>query len=228
VTTTEGPPWAAAALFDWDGTLVDSRQALLAAWHDVTSMVLGRAWPVEDDDVRVILSRRGVEVFPSLSDDPTVVQALAEAFTPAYERHAAEGVRPFPGAARLLEELNDRGVAVGVVTSKARERFTADAARGRLAHLIAAATCAEDVLRGKPDPQAALSVLEQLCLPAERAVMVGDAVVDIMTGRAAGIRSIGVTWGSTPASQLVEAGADVVVETFDDLHAALSAGPLAI
>ena len=228
MTTTEGSPWAAAALFDWDGTLVDSRRALLAAWHDVTSMLLGRAWPVEDDDVRVILSRRGTEVFPSLSDDPTVVEALAEAFTPAYERHAADGVRPFPGAARLLEELNGRGVAVGVVTSKARVRFMADADRGRLVHLIAAATCAEDVVRGKPDPQAALSVLEQVGVPAERAVIIGDAVVDILTGRAASIRSIGVTWGSTPAGPLLEAGADAVVDTFDELDAALRTGPLAV
>ena len=228
MTTTEGPPWAGAALFDWDGTLVDSRQALLAAWHDVTAEVLGRTWPVEEDDVRVILSRRGTEVFPSLSDDPAVVQALADAFTPAYERHAAEGVRPFPGAVGLLEELHGRGIAVGVVTSKARVRYTTDAARGRLSHLIAAATCAEDVVRGKPDPQAALSVLEQLGVSADRAVMVGDTVVDIGTGRAAGIRSIGVTWGSTPAGPLVEAGADGVVGTFDELRAALSTGPLAV
>ncbi|WP_346623722.1 HAD family hydrolase [Blastococcus montanus] len=227
MTTTGGRPWAGAVLFDWDGTLVDSRQALLAAWHDVTSRVLGRAWPVEEDDIGVVLSRRGTEVFPSLSDDPAVVQALADAFTPAYERHAAEGVRPFPGAVDLLEELNGRAVAVGVVTSKARARYTADAVRGRMNHLIAAATCAEDVIRGKPDPQAALSVLEQLGVPADRAVMVGDTVVDIRTGRAAGIRSIGVTWGSTPAGPLVEAGADAVVETFDELRAALSTGPLA-
>jgi pyrophosphatase PpaX len=222
VTATEDVPWAGAALFDWDGTLVDSRQALLAAWHDVTAEVLGRTWPVEEDDVRVILSRRGTEVFPSLSDDPAVVQALADAFTPAYERHAAEGVRPFPGAVDLLEDLHGRGVAVGVVTSKA------DAARGRLSHLIAAATCAEDVVRGKPDPQAALSVLQQLGVPADRAVMVGDTVVDIGTGRAAGIRSIGVTWGTTPAGRLIEAGADGVVGTFDELRAALSTGPLAV
>jgi pyrophosphatase PpaX len=228
VRTTEERPWAGAALFDWDGTLVDSRQALLAAWHDVTSAVLGRTWPVGEDDVRVVLSRRGTEVFPSLSDDPAVVQALADAFTPAYERHAAEGVRPFPGAVGVLEELHGRSIAVGVVTSKARVRYVADAERGRLGHLITAATCAEDVARGKPDPQAALSVLGQLDVPADRAVMVGDTVVDIRTGRAAGMRTIGVTWGSTPAGPLLEAGADAVVATFEELRAALRTGPLAI
>lgn len=227
MTTTQERP-GTAVLFDWDGTLVDSRQALLAAWHDVTTMVLGRRWPLEEDDVRLILSRRGTDLFPSLSDDPRLIQALADAFTPAYERHAAEGVRPFPGATAVLEELIGRGVAVGVVTSKARVRYTADAARGDLARLVTATACAEDVARGKPDPQAALSVLARLDVAAERAVMVGDTVVDILTGRAAGLRSIGVTWGSTPSGPLLEAGADAVVATFDDLRVALSTGPLAV
>ena len=225
---TDRPPWTGAALFDWDGTLVDSRQALLAAWHEVTAEVLGRRWPVEDDDVRVILSRRGTEVFPLLSDDPAVIRALTAAFTPAYERYAAEGVRPFPGAVQLLTELGERRVAVAVVTSKARVRYTADAARGGLAHLIGAVTCAEDVVRGKPDPEAARSVLRQLDVPEHRAVLVGDTVVDIATGVAAGIRSIGVTWGATPAGPLLEAGADAVVASFEELRSALHAGPLAV
>ena len=225
---SDGQRWTGAALFDWDGTLVDSRQALVAAWHDVTEDVLGRRWPLDEDDVRLVLSRRGVEVFPRLSDDPAVVRALEERFTPAYERHAAEGVRPFPGALALLEELRDRSVAVAVVTSKARIRYTADADRGRLAHLVGAVTCAEDVARGKPDPQAVHQVLDLLAVAPERAVMTGDTVVDIATGRAAGVRSVGVTWGSATAAELTEAGADAVVGSFEELRAVLAAGPLAV
>lgn len=217
-----------AALFDWDGTLIDSRRALVNAWHDVTVEVLGRRWPVEDDDVRLVLSRRGAEVFPLLSDDAAVVAALDEHFTPAYERHAAELVRPFPGAVALLERLQQAGVAVGVVTSKARVRYTADVARGELAHLVAAVACAEDVARGKPDPLAVHHVLDQLEVPVDRAVLVGDTTVDIAAGRAAGTRTIGVTWGSTPAAPLRAAGAGRVVDTFDELRSALLEGPLAL
>jgi len=228
VTTTGGSPWTGAALFDWDGTLVDSRTALVAAWHDVTGEVLGRTWPVDEDDVRVVLSRRGTDVFPLLTDDPDLVRGLAEGFTPAYERHAVEGVRPFPGAVSLLEDLRARGVAVAVVTSKARVRYAADADRGGLGALVDAVACAEDVARGKPDPEAARGVLEQLGVPGERAVLVGDTVVDIATGRAAGIRSIGVTWGSTPAGPLRDIGADAVVASFEELRVALTLGPVAV
>jgi pyrophosphatase PpaX len=227
VRAAAGRPRDGAVLFDWDGTLIDSRQALVAAWHDVTRAVLGRRWPVEEDDVRLVLSRRGVEVFPRLSDDPAVVQALADRFTPAYERYAAEGVRPFPGAVELLQTLRERGVAVAVVTSKARVRYAADAARGGLDRLVGAVTCAEDVARGKPDPQGIHSVLDALGVPVQRAVLVGDTAVDVAAGRAAGVRTIGVTWGSTPAGPLREAGADGVVESFADLRDALTAGPLA-
>lgn len=208
-------------LFDWDGTLVDSRAALLAAWHDVTAAVLGRRWPVEQDDVRLALSRRGSELFPLLSADAAVVQALHEQFTPAYERHAAEGVRPFPGAVALLERLQAHAVAVGVVTSKARVRYAADLDRGRLSHLVDAVVCAEDVVRGKPDPLAVHHVLELLGVPVGRATLVGDTTVDIEAGRAAGVRSIGVTWGASPAGVLRAAGADQVIDSFEDLAVAL-------
>ncbi len=217
-----------AALFDWDGTLIDSRRALVSAWHDVTVEVLGRRWPVEDDDVRLVLSHRGTEVFPLLSDNAAVVAALDEHFTPAYERHATELVRPFPGAVALLERLQLAGVAVGVVTSKARVRYTADVARGELAHLVAAVACAEDVARGKPDPLPVHHVLEQLEVPVDRAVLIGDTTVDIAAGRAAGTRTIGVTWGSTAAAPLLSAGAGQVVDTFDELSSALLEGPLAV
>jgi HAD superfamily hydrolase (TIGR01509 family) len=226
--TGPGAGWAGAALFDWDGTLVDSRAALLAAWHDVTAAVLGRPWPVEEDDVRLVLSRRGAEVFPRLSDDPRVVRALVEGFTPAYEVHAADGVRPFPGVVDLLTGLRSRGVAVAVVTSKARVRYDADADRGRLAHAVDAAVCAEDVARGKPDPEALQQVLDLLGVPADRAVLVGDTAVDIESGRAAGVRTVGVTWGSTPAGRLRAAGADAVADTVADLARLLGAGPLAV
>ena len=226
--TRDGPSWEGAALFDWDGTLVDSRVALVAAWHDVTAEVLGAPWPLEDEDVRLVLSRRGTEVFPRLSANPAVVAELEDAFTPAYERHATEGVRPFPGAIALLEQLRARDVAVAVVTSKARVRYRADADRAGVAHLIAAAACAEDVTRGKPDPEAVQQVLDVLETPAERAVMVGDTPVDVATGRAAGVRAVGVTWGSTDGQALSAAGADAVVHTFAELWSVLSSGPLAV
>lgn len=217
-----------AVLFDWDGTLVDSRAALLGAWHDVTAAVLGHRWPVEEDDVRLALSSRGTEVFPLLSQDPAVVRALHEHFTPAYERHAAEGVRPFPGALALLERLQERSIAVGIVTSKARVRYAADLERGRLSHLVDAVACAEDVARGKPDPLAVHHVLRLLGVPVGRAALVGDTTVDIEAARAAGVRSIGVTWGATPAAALLAAGADQVVDDFDHLVVALLQGPSAL
>jgi pyrophosphatase PpaX len=217
-----------AVLFDWDGTLVDSAGALVATWHDVTTEVLGRRWPVEPDDVRLALSRRGAETFPLLTDDPDVVGRMAEAFTPAYEAHAAEGVCPFPGVPELLEGLAARGVALGVVTSKARVRYRADAERGLLAHLFGGVACAEDVIRGKPDPQAVHHVLALLGVPPERAVLVGDTDADVASGRAAGVRTIGVTWGSSDAEHLRVAGAEAVVDSVAELDERLRVGPCAV
>lgn len=213
--------WAGAALFDWDGTLVDSRQALLSTWHAVTEKLLSRRWPTEEDDIRLVLSKRGTELFPLLSDDPAVVAAMEQAFTPVYEQYAARSVRPFPGVLRLLEELITRNIAVGVVTSKARARYVGDTERGRLGHLVQAVACAEDVSCGKPDPQALYHVLDILGVETNRTVMVGDSIVDIATGRAGGAQTIGVTWGVSQRDELLGGGADAVVSTFDELRFAL-------
>lgn len=219
---------ASAALFDWDGTLVDSAGALLAAWHEVTAAVLGFRWPVEPDDVRLALSRRGAETFPRLTSEPELVAELSRSFTPAYEAHAAQGVRPFPGVPEMLEGLTARGVALGVVTSKARVRYTADAERGLLVHHFGGVACAEDVLRGKPDPQAVHHVLDLLGVPPGRAVLVGDTEADIASGRAAGVRTVGVTWGSSDERHLRQAGADAIAASVPELADLLRSGPLAV
>lgn len=161
-------------LFDWDGTLVDTRTALLAAWHDVTEAILGRRFPVTVDEQRWAFSRRGAETFPELSDDPAVVAALIAGFTPAYRRHAAV-VTPFAGVPELLARLRAAGCRTGVITSKTSDRFTLDAARTALDGGWETVVCAEDVARGKPDPEPVVTALRRLGTQPAGAVLVGDS-----------------------------------------------------
>lgn len=210
---------AGAALFDWDGTLIDSSRVLLAAWREVTTEVTGRSFPTDPDEIRLVLSRRGQELFPTLSADPAVVAALQAGFQQAYERHAEAGVGPYPGAAEVLRDLRAAGVAVGVVTNKARARYAADAAHGGLEGLIDAVSCAEDVTLGKPDPQGARTVLAALGTAPPEAVFVGDSTIDVVTGAAAGLRTIAVAWGCDDPAALLAAGADALAETPAELTA---------
>lgn len=205
-------------LFDWDGTLVDTRAALLAAWHDVTEAVLGRRFPVTAGEEQWAFSRRGAETFPELSDDPAVVAALIAGFTPAYRRHATV-VTPFPGVPDLLARLRSARCRTGVITSKTSDRFALDAARTALDAGWETVVCAEDVVRGKPHPEPVVTALRRLGVPPAEAVLVGDSPADMAAAVAAGTRAIGVEWGFSSPAELLDAGASLTVRTCDDLLA---------
>jgi HAD superfamily hydrolase (TIGR01509 family) len=205
-------------LFDWDGTIVDTRSALLAAWHDVTTATLGRRFPVTADEQRWAFARRGAETFPELSDDPAVVAALIAGFTPAYQRHAA-AVTAFPGVRHLLARLRAAGCATGVITSKTSDRFTLDAERTALGGGWQVVVCAEDVVRGKPDPEPVETALRRLGARPPEAVLVGDSPADMVAAVAAGTRAIGVAWGFSSPTELLDAGASVVAGTCAELLA---------
>ncbi len=205
-------------LFDWDGTVVDTRSALLAAWHDVTMATLGRRFPVTADEQRWAFARRGAETFPELSDDPAVVAALIAGFTPAYQRHAA-AVTAFPDVRDLLARLRAEGCRTGVITSKTSDRFALDAARTGLADGWQVVVCAEDVARGKPDPEPVETALRRLGAQPSATVVVGDSPADMVAAVAAGTRAVGVAWGFSSRTELMDAGASLVVDTCPELLA---------
>jgi HAD superfamily hydrolase (TIGR01509 family) len=204
-------PTLAAALFDWDGTLVDSRALLLGAWRDSTLHVLGRSYPVTAAEEHAVFTLPGAQIWPELARDDEQRRALAASFQEAYDRHA-DGLLAFAGVREMLEGLRAGGVSIAVVTSKARRRYGPDASRAGLEGLIDLAVCAEDASRAKPDPAPVLRALELLGVPGAHAIMAGDTAVDMAAGAAAGTRTLGVAWGHAAAADLLAAGAEAVAQ----------------
>ena len=205
-----------AALFDWDGTLLDTGDALLAAWYEASEQVLGRRYPATEDEVRLVWTYGGRVIFPQITESGEQAAELARVFQRAYERTAAD-VRAFDGMADLLDDLRRAGVAIGVVTSKARERFDLDAERSGLDSRVDVAICAGDTPAPKPDPAPVRIALERLGVTAGQAVMIGDTEVDVLAARAAGVTAVGVGWGPLGAEPLIEAGAAAVADSADEL-----------
>jgi HAD superfamily hydrolase (TIGR01509 family) len=195
-----------AALFDWDGTLLDSRAALLAAWRESTAAVIGRIYPATPEEEDIVFTLPGRQIWPTLTDH---VDELAGRFQEAYDR-SGERVRAFPGVLEMLEELRAAGVATAVVTSKARRRYAPDAVRSGLAGAIDIAICAEDAAASKPDPDPVLRALERLGVSGSQALMAGDTPVDVAAAVAAGTTAVGVGWGHSPEDELRAAGAVAV------------------
>ena len=211
-----------AALFDWDGTLIDSRAALLTAWRESTSRVLGRSYPATPAEEDLVFTRPGGQIWPALASDRNELDALVASFQAAYEQ-SAEGVRAFAGVPEMLQGLRSAGVSIAVVTSKARRRFESDAVRAGVGRLIDVSICAEDADGTKPDPGPVLRALEQLGVAGPVATMIGDTPVDVAAGIGAGTRTVGVAWGHAGAAELLTAGAEVVVRDPGELLAHLTA-----
>jgi pyrophosphatase PpaX len=206
----------AAALFDWDGTLIDSRDALLAAWHASTSAVVGRRFPVSPEEEELVFTLPGAELFPRVAGDPDRAAALSAAFQEAYTENAGL-VRAFPGVREMLAELRGAELAIGVATSKARQRFDHDRERAGLTGLIDAAVCQGDTDAHKPDPAPVLRALEALGASPEEAVMAGDTPVDVAAGAGAGVAVLGVAWGAGAPDALLGAGAAAVARDPQEL-----------
>jgi HAD superfamily hydrolase (TIGR01509 family) len=206
-----------AVLFDWDGTLIDSGNILLTCWHEVTTRVLGAPFPITEEDRRKFLSMRGADSFPLLSDDPEVVRALDDGFTDAYLALASDHITAQEGSVELVKALRERGVLVGVVTSKTRLRMDRDMEICQLVGAFDLVVTGDDVTRAKPDPEGVLAALGQLNVSAASAVMIGDGPVDIRAGRAAGTMTIGISHGLHSGEELRDAEPDLLIESLLEL-----------
>lgn len=147
------------------------------------------------------------------------IAAVLEEYRAAYSRNWRNTTVPFPGIAGVFDRLVADQVPIGVVSNKAHD-FTLQ--------------CVEtfldgwnwDVLIGaregyprKPDPAGALEAAAVLGLAPIDCLFVGDSDVDMMTARNAGMRAIGVSWGFRPVEELLEAGAEVILERPEELLA---------
>lgn len=202
----------AAMLFDWDGTLVDTGDVLLSCWHQMSERVLGYPFPVEEADRRKYLAMRASESFPTLSDDPEVVRRLFVEFDLAYADRAPAHVRAQEHAASLLSHLRAHA-RVGVVTSKTGIRFGIDAAATGLTDAFDIIVTGDDVSRGKPDPEGIRHALAVLGCDPDASWYVGDGPVDIRAGRAAGVRTLGISHGLHSVEELSAESPDALVSS---------------
>ena len=206
-----------AALFDWDGTLWDSLDALRASWHASTEAIVGRRYPATAEEENSIFTLPGAVLWPPLATSDEQLEALMARFQEEYLART-ETVEPFSGVPEALAELHASGMAIAVVTAKSRFRFDRAVNRAGLAHLIDVAICYEDADgKVKPDPAPVLHACERLGVSPAGTVMVGDTPVDVEAGLRAGTATVGVTWGASAAERLLQAGAQAVAHHPDDL-----------
>lgn len=217
--------WPRGVVFDLDGTLVDSVGDLCAALNvvlaahgldphtpeEVRRMVGGGA--------RVLLQRAWRAQGRELGEADA--ETLARDFLAAYQPRATQTTRLYPGAAALIEELSQRGIALAVCTNKPTQ-ISEDILRalGVLQYFGAVVGLGEGRPR-KPDPSMLNETLHKLDLTPAEAVMIGDSAADVGSARGAGLPVIAVAYGYT-ATPPAELGADAVIQSLAEAGPALA------
>ena len=200
-----------AALWDVDGTLIDSREYHWLSWRGALE---AEGFRVTPEQFAASFGRRNDEIlrgyFPAYG--PADIARVGEAKEVAYRRLVREqGIDLLPGVRRWLERLRAEGWRQAVASSAPRANLEVIIGALGLDGYFAAVASAEDVTEGKPDPQVFLAAAARLGVEPRSCVVVEDAPAGTEAARRAGMRSIGVL------SSHGELEADIVVRTLEDL-----------
>ncbi|MDB5461276.1 MAG: hydrolase, family [Caulobacteraceae bacterium] len=213
------------AVWDVDGTLVDSREVIFEAAKAVFAFM---DLPAPDyEAVRQIVGLSLAEglgqLLPAMSP-PAIDRAVAgykEAFQ-AMHRQPGFTEPLYEGAAQTLDRLKRDGWLIAMATGKSRRGVETIMKMHGWADLFDSTHCADDG-PGKPHPAMLLEAMRALGCGPDQTIMIGDTAHDMRMAKAAGVYAQGVSWGFHTAEEVLAAGADDVVHDFPSLDSRLEA-----
>lgn len=211
-----------AVLFDLDGTLLNTIDDL---WQSTNYALRRHGYPERSREEVLSFVGNGVaklieRATPSACSQEQVEHTLYT-FKTHYLRHSMDRTRPYDGIIPLLTALRRQQWRIGVVSNKLHEAVEQLCAH-YFPHLIDVCAGMSVQHRAKPAPDMVLAALQQLSVDSSSAVYVGDSDVDIATARAAGLPCVSVSWGFRARAFLLNKGAEVVVDTPEQLQERLS------
>lgn len=209
-------------IFDVDGTLIDSQTEIMAAMKVAFASenlpMLDRATVLSI--VGLSLAEAFAVLCPqsALAQQTRLVQAYKDAFVELRSTYGKDQSPMFAGAMDMLQTLHAQDhTLLAVATGKSKRGLDKMIERHGLEGLFVSQQVA-DFHPSKPHPAMVLAALADTGVDASRAVMLGDTTYDMDMGRAAGVGTIGVSWGYHDAANL---NADIVIDDFAALPAAI-------
>lgn len=212
-----------AILFDLDGTLIDSLEDIAESANRALAREGFPTHPIADykhfvgEGVVVLLQR----ILPPDHRDDATIERVAAVYRESYATGWNLKTRLYDGVPELLDELAARAIPLAVLSNKPDE-FTKLCVKQYLARWPFRQVIGQrSDLPRKPDPGGALLIARELGVDPRRCLFVGDTATDMRTARGAGMHAVGVHWGFRAVPELLEAGADAIIDHPRDLLAVL-------
>ncbi len=205
------------AIFDWDGVIINSAEHHERSWERLAAEA-GK--PLFEGHFKAGFGMKNEVIIPELlkwTTDLEEIQRLSLRKEAIYREVVVErGIVALPGVESWLKTLRDAGIGCVIASSTHRQNILVSLEAIGLAPYFETMVTAEDVQRGKPDPEVFLTAAKKLGVAAEDAVVFEDALVGVAAAQAARMRVATVTT-TNPRAALVEAKANWVVDRLDQL-----------
>jgi phosphoglycolate phosphatase len=212
-----------AVIFDLDGTLLDT---LPDIYKSVNTALGFMGYPLVDYSVVLGGINRGARhliksVLPQgVRCDEEAVDNTLQAYAKVYAEHYNDSTKPYTGICDVLCRLKDHGFRLAVISNKPH-LFVCELIKSHFGSIF-------DVVIGqgefpaKPDPKAPMAAAERMGVLPQDTFLVGDSDVDMATAAAAGMVSVGVSWGYRSEGELISAGADHIARSTEELYSIIT------
>lgn len=208
------------AIFDWDGTIMDSIARIVAAMQ-----CAAQEFSLPSPETKAIKSIIGLSLplaverlFPQ---HPELHHALVDAYKRQYKLEHQPSTPLFEGVSEVLETLKARGYVLAVATGKGRPGLDRLLAETGLSSFFTVTKSSDDAL-SKPSPDMLAQILAATQVKADNAVMIGDTTIDLQMAQGINMPAIGVTFGVCTAAELTPFNPVAVVDSFTELLSVLT------
>lgn len=204
-------------LFDLDGTIVNTNELIINSFmhtlkeNDLPSLTREQIIPLMGTTLQQQLS-----AFSGL--EAKDISLLERSYRSYNNAHHDELVQAFPYVNETMEELQRRGIKLGVVTTKIRPNTLKSLEQFDLLKYMDTIVTVNDVTHPKPHPEPVLTAVANLGVDPSRTLMVGDSAVDIQSAKAAGVRVAGVAWSLKGEDVLWTYEPDYMIHEMKDLY----------
>lgn len=207
-----------AIIFDLDGTLVNSIYDIADAMNSVLKQ---RNYTTFDYETYKTFVGHGVKsliekAIPQEHLNDTFVSACLSEMMQTYSETCTNKTKPYDGILSLLDTLHAKGFKLSVLSNK-EDTLTKKVVKAILPQYLNPVLGLKEEALKKPNPKVALQICDTLNVTPEETIYVGDSNVDIQTAKRANMKAVGVSWGFRDKKELIENGADYILNTPSDL-----------